>query len=255
MRAIRINTAIIAALLVAATGTPALAAPSPAAFSPAAFSQAAFSPVSGKTAAGNAAAGSAAAGTVLTVGSAEGDAAAVGDVLTAAVVAGTTADFSTASGGTTGIKCAQSTFTAVVVDNPAAPGVATESTTAQTFASCTANILGVTRVNTVTVNNVPFATTVESGTGTVTVTGTATAPIQTTLNLGTILGTINCVYRAVGNAITGLSSNTDNSITFTNQEFAKSSGPITCPSSGFFTAHYAPVLDTSIDGSPAVFTN
>jgi hypothetical protein len=240
VHAIRITTALIAGLLVAATATPALAAAPPAAAPLVAAPLGAALPV---------------AGTVLTVGSAEGDAAAVGDVLTAAVVTGTTADFSTASGGTTGIKCAQSTFTAVVVDNPAAPAVATESTTAQTFASCTANILGVTRVNTVTVNNVPFATTVESGTGTVTVTGTDAAPIQTTLNLGTILGTINCVYRAVGNTITGLSSNTDNSITFTNQEFAKSSGPITCPSSGFFTAHYAPVLDTSIDGSPAVFTN
>ena len=193
----------------------------------------------------------AAAGTVLTVGSPGGDAVAVGDVLTAAVATGTTADFSTAAGGTTGIKCAQSTFTAVVVDNPEAPGVATESTTAQTFASCTANILGVTRVNSVTVSNVPFATTVESGTGTVTVSGTAAAPIQTTLALGTILGSINCVYRAVGNTITGRSSNTDTSIAFADQEFARFSGPITCPGSGFFTATYAPVLD----GTAVVYTN
>ncbi|MFI5930935.1 Tat pathway signal sequence domain protein [Actinoplanes sp. NPDC051494] len=196
-------------------------------------------------------AGADAAGNVLTLGGPDGAAVAVGDVLTAAVATGTTADFNTASGGTTGIRCAQSTFTAVVVDNPAAPGVATESTTAQTFGSCTANILGVTRVNAVTVNNVPFATTVESGTAAVTVSGTAAAPIQTTLALGTILGSINCVYRAVGNTITGLSSNTDNSITFTDQAFAKFSGPITCPANGFFTATYAPVLD----GTEVVVTN
>src|SRR5690349_18474227 len=77
---------------------------------------------------------------VLTTGSAGGAAVTVGDVLTAGIKAGTTADFATTSGGTTGVKCAASSFTASVVDNPVAPGVATESTTAQTFGSCTANI-------------------------------------------------------------------------------------------------------------------
>ncbi|MEV4347133.1 Tat pathway signal sequence domain protein [Actinoplanes sp. NPDC049596] len=192
---------------------------------------------------------------VLTVGAAGGTAVAVGDVLTAAVATGTTADFTTTAGGTTGVKCAQSAFTATVVDNPEAPGVATESVTEHTFATCTANILGVTRVNSVTVNNTPFATTVDSATGAVTVTGTDTAPIQTTLSLGTILGSVTCVYRANGNAIAGVSANEDNSITFTQQAFTKSSGPITCPGAGFFTARYAPVLDSTVEGTPAVFTN
>jgi hypothetical protein len=192
---------------------------------------------------------------VLTTGSAAGTAVAAGDVLTAAVAAGTTADFATSSGGSTGIKCAESSFTASVVDNPVAPGVATESTTAQTFGSCTANIFGVTRVNSVTVNNTPFATTVESGTGTVTVSGTETAPIQTTLSLGTLLGSVTCVFQATNGSITGMASNTDNSITFTDQPFTKSSGPGLCPGSGFFTATYAPVLDTTVEGSPVVFTN
>ncbi|GAA0461489.1 hypothetical protein Ade02nite_16030 [Paractinoplanes deccanensis] len=195
------------------------------------------------------------ASTVLTVEAPGGAAVAPGDVLTAAVAAGTTADFRTAAGGTTGITCAESAFTATVVDNPEAPGVATESVTDHTFASCTSNIFGVTRVNSVAVNNTPFATTVASGTGTVTVTGTDAAPIQTTLSLGTILGSVTCVYRADGNAITGSADNTDNSISFTDQAFTKFSGPITCPGSGFFTARYAPVVDTSITGSPAVFTN
>jgi hypothetical protein len=195
------------------------------------------------------------AATVLTTGALGGDAVAVGDVLTASIAAGTTADFATASGGSTGVKCAVSSFTATVVDNPVAPGIASESTTDQTFGSCTANIFGVTGVNSVVVNNVPFATTVESGTGTVTVTGTDAAPIQTTLRLGTILGSVTCVYRANGNGIVGVSSNTDNSITFDNQQFNKSSGPITCPANGFFSARYAPVLDSSVEGSPAVFTN
>jgi hypothetical protein len=192
---------------------------------------------------------------VLTAGSLAGTNIVAGDVLNATVVPGTTANFATSAGGTTGIKCAESAFTAAVVDNPAAPGVATESTTAHTFASCTANIFGVTRVNSVTVNNLPFGTTVDSATGAVTVTGAEGAPIQTTLSLGTILGSVTCVYQANGDAITGLSANADNSITFTDQAFGKASGPITCPSAGYFTATYAPVVDTSVEGSPAVFTN
>jgi hypothetical protein len=192
---------------------------------------------------------------VLTAGSLGGAAIAAGDVLTAAVAAGTTADFDTALGGSTGVKCAESTFTASVVDNPVAPATATESTTAQTFGSCTSNIFGVTGVISAIVNNAPFVTTVESGTGAVTVTGTDVAPIQTTLRLRTILGSVTCVYRANGNSITGVSSNADNSITFTDQQFNKFSGPVTCPANGYFTASYAPVLDSTLTDTPAVFVN
>jgi hypothetical protein len=194
---------------------------------------------------------------VLTTGAAgtAGANVAVGDVLNASVAAGTTADFATAAGGSTGVKCAVSAFTATVTDNPVAPGVASESTTGHTFSSCTANILGVTKVNGVTVNNLPFGTTVDSATGAVTVTGTDTAPIQTTLSLGTILGSITCVYQATNGSISGVASNTDNSIAFTDQAFSKTSGSGLCPTSGFFTATYAPVQDTSVEGSPSVFTN
>jgi hypothetical protein len=194
---------------------------------------------------------------VLTTGAAGTDGAnvAVGDVLNASVAAGTTANFATAAGGSTGVKCAVSAFTATVTDNPVAPGVASESTTGHTFSSCTANIFGVTKVNSVTVNNLPFGTTVDSATGAVTVTGTDTAPIQTTLSLGTLLGSITCVFQATNGSISGVTSNTDNSISFTDQAFTKTSGSGLCPSSGFFTATYAPVQDTSVDGSPSVFTN
>lgn len=194
---------------------------------------------------------------VLTSGAAgvDGVNVAAGDVLNASVATGTTANFNTAAGGSTGVKCAESAFTATVVDNPVAPGVATESTTGHSFGSCTANIFGVTRVNSVTVNNLPFATTVDSATGAVTVTGTDAAPIQTTLSLGTILGSVTCVYQATNGSIAGVTSNTDNSIAFADQAFSKTSGPITCPSSGFFTATYAPVVDTTVEGGPSVFTN
>ena len=194
---------------------------------------------------------------VLTAGAAgtDGVNVAVGDVLNASVAAGTTANFANSAGGSTGVKCAVSSFTATVTDNPAASGVASESTTAHTFSSCTANIFGVTKVNSVTVNNLPFGTTVDSATGAVTVTGTDTAPIQTTLSLGTLLGSITCVFQATNGSISGVASNTDNSISFTDQAFTKTSGSGLCPSSGFFTATYAPVQDTSVDGSPSVFTN
>jgi len=192
---------------------------------------------------------------VLTSGSLGGANIAIGDVLSASIATGTTADFDTTLGGTTGVACAASTFVASVVDNPVAPATATESTTSQTFGTCTSNILGVTAVTSAVVNNAPFVTTVASGTGTVTVTGTDAAPIQTTLVLRTILGSVTCVYRANGNSITGVSSNTDNSISFADQQFNKFSGPITCPANGYFTATYAPVLDTTLADTPAVFVN
>jgi hypothetical protein len=188
---------------------------------------------------------------VLTTGSVGGANVAVGDVLSASLLTGTTADFASTSGSATGVHCATSTFVASVVDNPAGPGVATESTTAQTFGSCTANIAGVLGVTSVIVNNAPFATTVDSTTGAVAVSG----PIQTTLKLRTLLGSITCVYQSDQTAIAGTAAAGDSSIAFADQQFDKASGSALCPSNGYFTANYSPVTDTSVDGSPAVYTN
>lgn len=186
---------------------------------------------------------------VLTAG---GAAVATVDVLTASLASGTAATLYSSATGTSGVSCAASTFTASVTDNPTAPGTATESLSAHTFGSCTSNVLGVLGVTSVTVNNLPYTTTVASG-GTVTVTPAAGSTIQTTVVLRTLLGSINCVYQAP--SLTGTASNTDNSITFTNQAFAKSSGSSLCFSSGYFTAKYAPVSDTTQSGSPAVTVN
>ncbi|MFF3654562.1 Tat pathway signal sequence domain protein [Streptomyces olivochromogenes] len=180
---------------------------------------------------------------VLTVG---GAAVATGDVLTASLASGTAATLYSSATGTSGVSCAASTFTASVGDNPTAPGTATESLSAHTFGSCTSNVIGVLGVTSVTVNNLPYTTTVASG-GTVTVTPAAGSTIQTTVVLRTLLGSINCVYQAP--SLTGTASNTDNSITFTNQAFAKSSGSSLCFSSGYFTAKYAPVSDTTQSGT------
>jgi hypothetical protein len=187
---------------------------------------------------------------VLTLGAPGGPAAGVGDVINAALLPGTEATFASSSGGTTGVHCTDSTFTASIVDNPAAPGTATESLTGQTFAACTANVLGVSGVTSITVDNLPYSTTVDS-TGAVTVSGTATAPIQTTVKLRTLLGSVTCVYQAA--SISGGASNDDQSITFTNQQFAKTSGPGTCFANGFFTAKYSPINDTT--ASTEIYVN
>jgi hypothetical protein len=191
-------------------------------------------------------------GGVLTVGSVGGTNAAVGDTIDAALQSGGAATFHSAAGGTTGVSCATSAFSTTVTDNPAAPGVATETLGTQTFADCTANVPGVTGVSSVVVDNLPYSTTVDSA-DVVTVSGSDTVLIQTTIKLRTLLGTVTCVYRANGNVVTGVASNTDNSISFTDQQFNKFSGPGTCFANGFFTAKYAPITDTT--QSASVYVN
>ncbi|MET8782990.1 Tat pathway signal sequence domain protein [Streptomyces sp. NPDC004074] len=193
-------------------------------------------------------------GTVLTTGGAGGDAVAVGDILNASLASGTAATLYSSATGTSGVSCASSTFTATVTDNPAAPGTATESLTGHTFdsGSCTSNVTGVLGVTGITVDNLPYTTTVASD-GTIDVAPAAGSTIQTTVKLRTLLGSITCVYQAPG--LTGTASNTDNSITFTGQRFSKTSGSSLCFANGYFTAKYAPVTDSGRTDSPAVFVN
>ncbi|MFF3319891.1 Tat pathway signal sequence domain protein [Streptomyces sp. NPDC003035] len=192
-----------------------------------------------------------AAGSVLTTGSSAGPAVAVGDVLAASLASGTSAKIATTSGGSTGITCNASAFSATVTSNPAAPGTATETLNSHTLSSCTTNITGATGVQSITVNNLPYTTSVTSG-GALTVSAGSAGPIQTTLKINTILGLTTCVYRA-GNLTASL-SNADNSLTFANQLFTKASGPSTCPANGYFSAKYGPVRDTTQAGAP-VFVN
>ncbi|MEU5185322.1 Tat pathway signal sequence domain protein [Streptomyces longwoodensis] len=184
-----------------------------------------------------------AAGNVLTTGSAGGTAVAAGDVVTAPLASGTSATLYSSATGTSGVVCGTSQFTAAVNTNPAAPGTATESVTAHTFGNCTSNVTGVLGVNSITVNNLPYQSTVASN-GTVTVAAASGSTIQTTVVLRTLLGTVTCVYRVPG--LTGTASNADNSITFSNQQFTKVSGSSLCFANGFFTAKYAPVTDNGV---------
>lgn len=185
---------------------------------------------------------------VLTYNAVGGPNVAVGDALNASLKSGTTAKFTSTSGGSTGITCTTSTFTGSVTGNPATPGTAGGSLATQAFGSCSANVFGVTSVGSVTVNNLPFTIGVNSATKAVTVSGT----IQTTVVLNTVLGRVTCVYRSVNPSLTGASSNADNSIGFVNQQFTRIMGPGLCFANAFFTATYAPVTGA---GGAAVFVN
>ncbi|MFE7563267.1 Tat pathway signal sequence domain protein [Kitasatospora sp. NPDC057500] len=192
---------------------------------------------------------------VLTHTSLAGPNVSAGDVLVAGLVAGTTANFSSSATGTTGIKCAASAFSATVLTNPAAPGVATESLNSQTFGSCTSNVIGVTGVQSVTVNNLAYVNSVGDGAGHPVSLDPGTAgPVQTTVVLKTVLGTITCVYRAAG-GLAGTTDNTGQTIGFSAQALPKSSGPSTCFPVGYFTATYGPVRDVSVAGNPVVYVN
>ena len=186
------------------------------------------------------------AGTVLTYGSAAGTSVAVGDVLTAA---SSSVSIRTTSGGSTGITCDASSFSAAVTSDPATPGTATETLSAFSIGgNCTTNIVGATGVKSITVGGLPYTASVTSA-GAVTVQG----PLTTTVALSSLLGTVTCTYTA--SSLTGTASNANSSITFSNQAFSKTDGSSLCPSAGYFTTTYAPVQDSSAAGSPAVFVN
>jgi hypothetical protein len=186
---------------------------------------------------------------VLTTGSAGGSNVAVGDTVASGLASGTSATFTS---GNSSVSCTVSQLTASVTSNPAAGGTASESLTGQTFSSCTAHIPGVTAVNSIVVNDLPYNTSVSAASG-VSVGAGSNGPVQATISLRTILGNVNCSYRPTSGSLTGATSNTDNSITFTGQGLTKSSGSGLCPGTSTFAATYAPVQDTSAAGSPAVF--
>jgi hypothetical protein len=193
---------------------------------------------------------------VLTLGGTGGTPVAAGDVLTASLSAGTIATmYSTAAGGT-GVKCSSSAFSATVVSNPTAPGTAVETLTSQTFGNCsTVNVPGVLGVSSLTVNNLSYTNSVSDSAGNPAVLSPGTAgPIQTTVVLRTFLGTVTCKYQANPTSLSGTTSNTGQSIGFSNQSFTLTSGPGTCFANGYFTAAYGPVTDSTQAGA-AVYVN
>lgn len=147
-------------------------------------------------------------------------------------------------------------FRAKVTSNPARPGSARESLTAQTFSKCTVNVQGVT-VNSVRVSNLPFKVTVSDAKGhPVKVSGRSKSkPLLTTVTASAGIVTVSCSYRAA--SITGHASNKGNVITFVKQKFvlAPGSSGFCSAASALFSGSFGPVRDSSVKGSPRVFVN
>jgi hypothetical protein len=192
-------------------------------------------------------------GAVLTVGAVGGTSAAVGDTVTASLLAGSKATFYSTTNGTSGVSCTTSSFSSTLTANPPAPGVATETIDAQTFANCSSNILGTLGVKGVTLNNLAYQATIDGATGAVAIAPGSAGPIQATVVITTLLGQITCVYQPVATSLAGVADNTNNSIKFTNQQFNKITGSTLCLSTAYWTATYSPVTDTTQGGS--VFVN
>lgn len=192
---------------------------------------------------------------VLTYGSLGGPNVDVGDGLSAGLKSGTSAKFTSTAGGATGVTCTTSNFVGTVNSNPPTPGTASGSVTTLNFSNCTSNITGVTAVLSIVVEHLPYTVSIDSTTMVATVTPAPGSTIQTTIKLRTIFGTTaTCIYAATG-TITAKTSNPDNSMTFTNQQFSRQTGSSgLCFASAFWTSIYAPVVDTSKGNSP-VFVN
>lgn len=190
---------------------------------------------------------------VLTTGSVGGAAVKVGDIIKAPLKAGTKATFFS-PGTTTGVSCATALVTNKVVTNPAKPGTATESLTAQTFGKCTTNIAAGATVQSVTVQKLPYKSAISDATGfPVTVTKPG-GKLQTTIVIGVLGTTITCIYQAT--KLSGKATNAGSADIFKNQTFTLSSGPPgACPASGAFSATFGPKKDFSVTGSPLVFVN
>jgi hypothetical protein len=188
---------------------------------------------------------------VLTTGKVGGPAVAPNAVLKASLAKGATAVFSTSLGKLT---CTVSTFTAKVSANPARPGTAKESITAQTFGKCKISINGVT-IKSQTIGNLPYNATVSDAKGNpVKISGRSKVKpllLSITIKFGT--STFSCSVKAA--SISGTWSNKGNVTAFVKQKFVKAAGGSLCPASGTFSAAYGPVRDTSVKGSPAVFVN
>lgn len=179
---------------------------------------------------------------VLTAGSVGGTNVAVGDSL----LASGPVSFCTSTQGTSCVKCNVS-FGVVVDTNPPAPGTATFTVESMTFSSvtCTSTIQG-TGLQSFSVK-LPLSGSVNDAGGVV-----VDGPVQVMFTFTTILGHITCAYQSTGNLM-GMFSNSTNAVTFTNQQFNKTSGPAQCPATLFGSATLT-VTDSTLGGQP-VFVN
>ena len=153
--------------------------------------------------------------------------------------------------------CAQSSWQARTLANPAVPGPATLQITAMTIASCKDTTPGVTGVVGVVATNLPvIAQVFGSGTFPIQVIpGGGPGPLGITATLNTAAGAVTCVYQSLPplQGSTGLGSVP---WTFLNQRFQLTSGPL--PFCGatldYYTASFSPVIDLTAGGA-TVYVN
>jgi hypothetical protein len=183
---------------------------------------------------------------VLTLDSPGGPDVPLGD----AILASGSTSFTSSPGGSTGVFCSVSTFTVMMTLNPPAGGTATGTLTGVSFSSCTETMTGATGVSSIAIDNLPYTVSVNGTTKIVTVGPGNSGPVRTTIKLNTVFGLITCVYAAHDGSLTGVFDNSDHSVTFTDQQFDKVTGPSTCFATGYFNAYLVVT-----DGGHAVYVN
>ncbi|MFJ5924734.1 Tat pathway signal sequence domain protein [Kitasatospora sp. NPDC092948] len=180
----------------------------------------------------------------------------VNDSLSADLVSGTLATMYN-PGTTTGVKCTASHIGGSVAVNPtvAAGGTATASgpVNVLTFSGCTSNVVGVTGVASLTMDNLPYTLSISDATGfPVTLAPAAGSQIHATAVLNTLAGTATCTFQSSAATLSGNATNTPPQINLVNQPLTKLTGPSICFSAINFTASYGPVTDTTTGVTVAV---
>jgi len=154
---------------------------------------------------------------------------------------------------TGGPQCASGSALAAVVKNPAKPGIAQLQLTSMSFTNCTLTLLvdGV-QPATVVVTNLPYGVGIEDSAGDPAVIGSMSLTFVFPGGFG------SCSY-ASSPAFTGSYSNASDSLTFNGSSLAFSGGTgafgSECPTSSLTLPSLIAVVDSSQNGSPAVFVN
>ncbi|MFF0298419.1 Tat pathway signal sequence domain protein [Kitasatospora sp. NPDC004614] len=144
-------------------------------------------------------------------------------------------------GTTTGFRCTVSHLSSTVAADPNAPGVLSGPVNVLTFSGCTSNVVGVTGVNSLTMDYLPYTLAFYNAPGNpVALYPNSAGIIQTTIVFKTLAGTATCVLRA--NSLNGNHTGNPSRIDLVQQPFTKYSGPSICSSSLELTAAYGPIV-------------
>jgi len=192
---------------------------------------------------------------VLTISKTGGRAVSVGAITKAALAKGMKVTFAE---GSEKVNCGAATFSAKVTSNPAAPGKATESLTAQNFGKCAVSVSGSgITINSIVASNLPYRVTASDSKGDpVKVSGQGKSkPIVFTVT-ATVKGFGKVICHYAAGTVTGSAAAKGSAITIVKQKFKVATGSnLLCVASATMSATFGPVRDTSVHGHPAVFVN